>query len=304
VVPQEVTPRANMLRSMTGHGRGVAEVGGRRATVEIRAVNHRFFDLKLRAPWFDAAVEDLVTQAVRRRVQRGSFTVTLREEGAVASAPVRVDVMTALNVAKALDELRTSLGMSQPIPLELIASQPGVIQVGEAGDQSEQRWLGLQPAVEGALDQLISMREREGAALSKDLLERLARLEVFSLEVEKLASAAPEEWRRRLTERLGKLAAAAHAQVDEGRLYAEVAIMADRLDVTEEIVRLRSHLAQARSLLDQDDAVGRRLDFLVQELGREVNTIGSKSQSAEIARRVVEAKAELEKIREQVQNVE
>src|SRR5688572_33024023 len=125
-----------MLRSMTGHGRGVAEVGGRRATVEIRAVNHRFFDLKLRAPWFDAAVEDLVTQAVRRRVQRGSFTVTLREEGAVASAPVRVDVFTALNVAKALDELRSSLGMSAPIPLELIASQPGVIPVGVGGGTS------------------------------------------------------------------------------------------------------------------------------------------------------------------------
>ena len=283
-------------------------MNGRRATVEIRAVNHRFFDLKLRAPWFDAVVEDLVTQAVRKRVQRGSFTVTLREEGSVTSAAVRVDVHTAQNVARALDELRTTLGMTDPIPLTLVAAQPGVIQVGESGDQSEQRWNGLQPAVEGAIDQLISMREREGAALSRDLLDRLTKLDGFASEVEKLAASAPEEWRRKLTERLGKLAAAAHTQpgsgIDEARLYVEVAIMADRLDVTEEIVRLRSHLSQARALLAQDEAVGRRLDFLVQELGREVNTIGSKSQSAEIARRVVEAKAELEKIREQVQNVE
>jgi uncharacterized protein (TIGR00255 family) len=295
-----------MLRSMTGHGRGISEVGGRRATVEIRAVNHRFFDLKLRAPWFDAAVEDQVTQAVRRRVQRGSFTVTLREEGAMGASAVRVDLATAVSVAKALDELRRALGhpVSEPIPLSLIASQTGVLQVGEPGDQSEQRWVGLQPAVEGALDQLIGMREREGAALARDLKERLERLEVFARDVERLAASAPEEWRRRLTERLGKLITAAHAQVEEGRLYAEVAIMADRLDVTEEIVRLRSHVGQAAALLDQDEAVGRRLDFLVQELGREVNTIGSKSQSAEIARRVVEAKAELEKIREQVQNVE
>ena len=293
-----------MLRSMTGHGRGVAEVNGRRATVEIRAVNHRFFDLKLRAPWFDAAVEDHVTHAVRKRVQRGSFTVTLREEGTLAAAPVKVDVSTALQVARALSELGVALGLNDPIPLTLIAAQPGVLQVGEVGDQSEARWQGLQPAVEAALDQLITMREREGGALARDLTERLAKLDVFSHEVEKLASSAPEEWRRRLSERLGKLAAAAHTQVDEARLYAEVAIMADRLDVTEELVRLRSHLDQARTLCDQDDAVGRRLDFLVQELGREVNTIGSKSQSAEIARRVVEAKAELEKIREQVQNVE
>ena len=300
-----VSPKS-MVRSMTGHGRGAAEVNGRRATVEIRAVNHRFFDLKLRAPWFDAVVEDHVAQAIRRRVQRGSFTVTLREEGAGTAAAVRVDLVTALQVAQALDELRRALGhaTSEPIPLQLIAAQPGVILVGEQGDPSEQRWAGLQPAVEAALDQLIDMREREGQALARDLLERLARLEEFAIEVERAATGAPEEWRRRLSERLGKLTGAAHTPLDESRLYAEVAILADRLDITEELVRLRSHIAQARSLLDQDDAVGRRLDFLVQELGREVNTIGSKSQSAEIARRVVEAKAELEKIREQVQNVE
>jgi len=291
---------------MTGHGRGIAEVNGRRATVEIRAVNHRFFDLKLRAPWFDAAVEDHVTQAIRRRVQRGSFTITLREEGAGTAAPVRVDLVTAHQVAQAFDELRRALGQSttDPIPFQLIAAHPGVIQVGDLGDPSEQRWAGLQPAVEAALDQLIEMREREGEALARDLLERLSRLEEFSVDVERVAATAPEEWRRRLSERLSKLVGAAHTPLDESRLYAEVAILADRLDITEELVRLRSHIAQARTLLEQDDAVGRRLDFLVQELGREVNTIGSKSQSAEIARRVVEAKAELEKIREQVQNVE
>ena len=298
---------------MTGHGRGVAQVGGRRATVEVRAVNHRYFDVKLRAPWLDAALEERITSALRRRAQRGSFTVTLRDEGALVGPAVKADLAAARAVAAALDEVRRGLGLAEPVPLALVVAQPGVLAVEEPADLSEQRWAALAPAVEAALAELVAMRRREGETLALDLAGRLDRLERFAQDVGGLAAGAPEEWRRRLSERLGKLIAAAPgapAPFDEARLAAEVAVLADRLDVTEELVRLRSHLGQARALLtpglaiDEAEPVGRRLDFLVQELGREVNTIGSKSQSAEIARRVVDAKAELEKIREQVQNVE
>lgn len=295
------------MRSMTGHGRGIAEVGGRRATVEIRAVNHRFFDLKLRASSIDPAVEDRIGQTLRKRVERGSLTLTVREEGVATAQTVRVDLPFAKNVAAALDELSRALGHTEPVPLGLVVAQPGVMQIGEppAGEgAADAAFFLLSPALDGALDELIAMRRREGATLAADLLARLARLDALAGEIEKLAVVGPEEARRRLSDRLHKLLAGSGVAVDEARLAAEAAVLADRLDVTEELVRLRSHFAQVRALVAEDAPVGRRLDFLVQELGREINTIGSKSQSAEIARRIVEAKAELEKIREQVQNVE
>lgn len=288
------------MRSMTGHGRGVAEAAGRRVTVEIRAVNHRFFDLKLRTGPLEPAVEERIGAQLRRRAERGSFVVTVRDEGVGAAAGARVDVALAKSAWAALDELRRALGLTEPVPLELVAAQPGVLSLGEPAGAPET----VAAALETALDALVEMRRREGAALAEDLLARLGRLGTFAGEVAGLAAAAPDEARRRLGERLQRLLAGSGVSLDEARLAQEVAVLADRADVTEELVRLRSHLGQAAALVAEDAPVGRRLDFLVQELGREINTIGSKSQSAEIARRVVDAKAELEKIREQVQNVE
>jgi uncharacterized protein (TIGR00255 family) len=297
------------MRSMTGHGRGVAERGGRRATVEVRSVNHRFFDLKLRSGPLDPALEERIGNAVRKRAERGAFTVTVRDDATGAAGGVRVDVALARGVAAALEQLRQAVGSSEPVSLALIAAQPGVLQVADQSGDTE----AVVAALEGALEELVGMRRREGQALERDLRARLGRLGALSVEIAQLTANAPEEHRKRLAERLHRLLSAAGGgaaaagtavTVDEQRLAQEVALLADRMDVTEELVRLRSHLAQAEVLLGEDAPVGRRLDFLVQELGREVNTIGSKSQSAEIARRVVEAKAELEKIREQVQNVE
>lgn len=291
---------------MTGHGRGVAELAGRRATVEIRSVNHRFLDFKLRGAPLDAQLEDRLVALVRKHVERGSFTITIRDEGAFFAGAVRVDVEAARRVHAALEEVRRAIHSPEPVPLSLVVAQPGVLQIGDGVAEPDAVWAALRPAVEAALGELIEMRRREGEALAADLAERLDRLAAFSTEVAGLAAAQPEEWRRRLAERVERLVSVSSpaAQVDPARLAGEIAILADRLDVTEELVRIRSHLEQARALLGESGAVGRRLEFLVQELGREVNTIGSKSQSAEIARRVVDAKAELEKIREQVQNVE
>jgi uncharacterized protein (TIGR00255 family) len=290
------------MKSMTGHGRGVAERGARRATVEIRSVNHRFFDLKLRTGPLDPALEERVVAQLRKRAERGAFTLAVRDEGVGASAGARIDLNVARGIAAALEQLRSELGLTGGVPLELVASQPGVLQLGEGGGDPE----AVLAAVDAAVDELVRMRQREGETLARDMIARLGRLRDFATEVASFAKSAPEEHGRRLAERVQRLLSTTPGAptLDEGRLAQEIALIADRMDVTEELVRLRSHLDQALALIAEDAPVGRRLDFLVQELGREINTIGSKSQAAEIARRVVEAKAELEKIREQVQNVE
>jgi len=290
---------------MTGHGRGIGEAAGHRVTVEIRAVNHRFFDLKLRTGPLDPRVEDAVGQGIRKRAERGAFTVTLRDEVAgQRGGPLRVDIEAARAVHAALEELRRALGYDQPVPLALVLEQPGIVAQVDTAAEAESILAALAPALEAALDELVAMRRREGAVLARDLGARLERLAALAIEIEALAAGAPAALAEKLRERVDKLLASAGVALDEARLAVEIAALADRTDVTEELVRLRAHLAALRGHLAEDVPVGRRLDFLVQEVGREVNTIGSKSQSSEIARRVVEAKAELEKIREQVQNVE
>jgi uncharacterized protein (TIGR00255 family) len=290
---------------MTGHGRGAAEAAGRRFSVEARSVNHRFLDLKLRAGGLDARAEEAVQQAVRRRVERGALTLTIREDGGAGRHPVRVDVDAARQVHGALEGLRHALGYVEPVPLDLVLAQPGVLVPADAEGQ-DAALPGLLAAVDAALVELGGMRRREGAALAADLLDRIGRLGGLADAIAAHAAEVPAELRRRLEERIGKLLAdrAPPVAIDENRLAAEVALYADRADVTEELVRLRAHLESLRAAIAEDAAVGRRLDFLVQEVGRELNTIGSKSQSVDITRRVVDAKAELEKIREQVQNVE
>jgi uncharacterized protein (TIGR00255 family) len=287
---------------MTGHGRGAGEAGGRRFSVEARSVNHRFLDLKLRAGGLDARAEEAVQQAVRRRIERGALTLTIREDGGAGRHPVRVDVDAARQVHGALEGLRQALGYAEPVPLDVVLAQPGVLVPADAEGQ-DAALPGLLAAVDAALVELGGMRRREGAALAADLLDRIGRLAGLADAIAAHAAGVPAELRRRLEERLGKLLEG-RAPIDENRLAAEVALYADRADITEELVRLRAHLDSLRAAIGEDAAVGRRLDFLVQEVGRELNTIGSKSQSVDITRRVVDAKAELEKIREQVQNVE
>ncbi len=282
------------MRSMTGHGRGTAETDDRRVTVEVRAVNHRFLDLKVRVP-LEAEVERRAAEAIRRRVERGAITVSVREEGPGTRA-VRVDLPLARGVFDALCELQRNLGIQGPISMALIASQPGVLAFGEP-PEGDALFLA---ALDAALEAMVAMRRAEGEALARDLGARLDRLEALARDITRLAGGMPLALAARLRERLDRLG----ADVPPERLAAEAALLADRADVTEELVRLASHLKQARELVAAEAASGRKLDFLVQEMGREVNTVGSKSPSAEISRCVVEAKAELEKIREQVQNVE
>jgi len=289
---------------MTGHGRATVERAGRRATIEIRAVNHRFLDLKLRGAPIAPAVEDQLGARVREQVERGAVTVTVHLERRGEAAALRLDADAARAAHATLAALAEELGAAPP-ELALVLAQPGVL--ASSDDLSDDAAAGeavLEAGVQ-ALAALGTMRATEGAALARDLGARLDTLVGLIDRIAVAAAAQPDEVRRRLGERLSRLLDDARVAVDPGRLAQEVALLADRADVTEEIVRFRSHVSQVRALLGEPrSAVGRRLDFLVQELGREINTIGAKSSAAEISRLVVEGKAELEKIREQAQNIE
>jgi uncharacterized protein (TIGR00255 family) len=284
---------------MTGYGRGVAEQDGRRATVEIRAVNHRFLDLKLRGGSLSPGLEEQLAARVRAAIERGSVTVSVHVAAPAGGGASRIDPEAAQRAHDALVQLALRLGVAAP-DLALVLAQPGVVVSAEpAGDEPEPQVLA---ALDAALAQLGGMRTAEGQALAAELGARLDELTALRAKVAALAAAIPGHLSKRLTERVRRLLD--DTELDPGRLAQEVAILADRADITEELVRLASHLEQSRALLAAAGAIGRRLDFLVQEIGRELNTIGSKSTSAEISTLVVDAKAVLEKVREQVQNVE
>lgn len=289
---------------MTGYGRGVADHGGKRAIIEIRSVNHRFLDLKLRGAPLEPGAEERLCAAIRKQCERGAITVSVRTEERDPAAGLHVDRDAARRVHAELAALATELGIAEPVTLELLCAQPGVMVSQDSPADIESLAACIEAATIEAVAGLVRMRQAEGAALARDLVARVSRIGELAGELARHTAVAPEEAARRLEERVGRLLARSQMEVDPARMAQEVAILADRLDVTEELVRLHSHLEQVREIVAGEGAIGRRLDFLVQEIGRELNTISSKSQSADIAQAVVEAKAELEKIREQVQNIE
>jgi len=295
---------------MTGFGRGVAEQGKTRATVDVRSVNHRFLDLKLRGQ-LAPPLEDAISSRCRGAIERGSITVSVHVVRDGAAGAMRVDQAAARAAHHELNELARVLGTAGP-DLALVLAQPGVVIAADDDPRDDSDAPAVLAALDAALTQLQAMREGEGGALSRELLGRLDELGALRVDIERLAADVPERVQRRLQQRLERLLQDEIAErtndaggfLDPQRLAQEVALLADRADVTEELVRLSSHLEQARALINGSVPAGRRLDFLVQEIGRELNTIGSKSAATEISSAVVEAKAVLEKVREQVQNVE
>lgn len=286
---------------MTGYGRGVVTEGAVRATIDVRAVNHRFLDLKLRGAPLPPALEDALQTRVRSGIERGAVVVSVHLAREGGSAALRIDPVAAKRAFDQLAATATRLGIAGP-DLALVLAQPGVTGGGEEASDEAADQRAVLGAADAALAQLDAMRTAEGQALATELTARLDELVVLRTRLAELAASVPQHVAKRLGERLKRLLD--DGAVDPGRLAQEVALLADRADVTEELVRLVSHLDQARALIASPGAVGRRLDFLVQEIGRELNTIGSKSALAEISTVIVEAKAALEKIREQVQNIE
>ena len=293
-----------MIRSMTGFGAGRAEQGGEALGVELRAVNGKFCDVKSRLPRELSALEAEVVKAVKARVQRGVIDVFVRRESGAAGRGIepRVDLPLAAAYAKVLRELKTALGIEGEPSVAEIAALDGVLQLGEAPPDLAAAALALHAALALALDALEAMRLKEGAALAADLASRIDTVERSIAAIRELSPVSVEAFRDRLAARVAELGRG--LPIEPARLAQEVAIFADRVDVAEELTRLASHLVQLRALLAADAPSGRRLEFLLQEVNREVNTIGSKAQNGGIAAHVVEIKAELERLREQVQNVE
>ncbi|QSQ24980.1 YicC family protein [Pyxidicoccus parkwayensis] len=292
-----------MLKSMTGFGAGRARVGDEEVSVELRSLNHKFCEVKARLPRELSALEPTVTKQVKDRLARGSVELLVKRQAPTASGTVpTVDMGLAREYVRTFRELAKELGLPGDVAWSQVANQPGVVRLEEKGVNVESATQALQAALDQALTALEKMRLVEGEAIYTDLDSRLKLLEGWSREVAQLAPRAVQEYQQRLTDRIAELARG--VAVDPQRLAQEVALFAERTDIAEEVTRLASHLEQFRALMASSEPAGRRMDFLVQEMHREVNTTGSKSQHAEISARVVSMKAEVERIREQVQNVE
>ena len=288
-----------MIRSMTGYGR--AEATGARTilTVECRSVNHRHIDVSLKLPRVLIAFEADARRLIQAAVQRGRVDVSAAVttvEGTVLN-PLTVNVAQAREYADAARRLADTLDLSDGPSLGWVMGQPGVLPLS-----TDEAWPLLEKALAGALALMVERRETEGAALAQELADLRVTLDGHVAVVARRAPVAVERRAARLRERMQAMLG--DAQLDPARLAAEVAIWADRTDVSEELARLRAHLTQLTALLAGDEPVGRTLDFLIQEINREVNTIGSKADDLEISQAVIAAKATLEKMREQVQNIE
>ena len=291
-----------MPYSMTGFGAAEGPVAGRRLRVEIRTVNHRYFNLSAKLPSDLSALEGELRERLRRDFDRGHITVQARwADSAESETGFVVDLERARLVATRLREMQKALGLGGEVTLDLVARQPDVLGSGSNG-APEIPWGEVEAVVAQAGTECRVMRAREGKALSDELDHRLSRLEASAREI---ASRAPE---RIVRERDRLKAAVAQLldgrAVDETRLIQELAFLADKLDITEELVRFKAHVAAAREALAADAPVGKRLGFLAQELGREVNTMGAKAGDAIIAQEVIAMKGDLEKFREQLENLE
>jgi uncharacterized protein (TIGR00255 family) len=290
------------MRSMTGFGLGEASLGGGKLAVEIRGVNHRFLDVRVRVPRELGDLAGFVEQVAREKLTRGRYEVALRVDGVALGAPV-LDRERARAAFRALSELRDELAPGTEVPLSLLGSIPDLF-VSPIDREIERLREATREAFEAAVKALDTMRAHEGKALGEDLMKRLSSVRRLAREVERRAPDVVEAHRKRLRERADRLRTSTEIDVEPGRLELEIAIFAERSDICEELTRLESHCAQFSALLASEDAVGRRLDFLLQEMAREANTVGAKSPDAQISHAVVEVKADVERMREQVQNVE
>ena len=292
-----------MIQSMTGYGRGVQTLRGREITVEMRSVNNRFLDCNVKLPRAFGYAEDAVKQKIKETVSRGKVDVYI----AVHSTGEE-EVNIALNrpvlegYLKALRTMVSDYGVTDDISTSTIARLPDIFMVEKAEEDEAQNVSDILTVVEQAVEAYNAMRRTEGAAMEADLRNRAATILTYVEQVEQRSPVTLQEYRQRLENKMREVLE--NTNIDESRILTEAAVYADKIAVDEETVRLRSHISQLHSLLDQGGAIGRKLDFLLQEMNRETNTIGSKGNDIQQARTVVEIKSELEKIREQIQNIE
>lgn len=292
-----------MIRSMTGFGRATAQTDGYFITVELKSVNHRYFDFNCRLPRQYGFAEEKLKAYINSRVSRGKIDCFLGVEALdTEDADVLVNHTLASAYVKALKELSQTYSLKDDFGTSAVSRFPDVFVLRKADEDEEKLWSLIQPVAEQAVDKFISMREAEGEKMRCDiLLHAQAIIDNVSF-IEERSPQTVKEYNDKLVTRVHELIG--DVSLDESRIIQEVALFADKVAVAEETVRLRSHISQLRNFLNGEEPIGRKMDFLVQEINREANTIGSKACDVEIARRVVDIKAEIEKIREQIQNIE
>jgi len=292
------------MKSMTGFGRGAFSSEAFGVTVEIKTVNNRYLDIHLRLGQELSAIEMIVRKRVGARLSRGRVDLNINFDR-TGAATYEVNRPLIAGYVKALREIKEELGLAGEIDVNSLARVPGALTAGR-DSFDEQNMAGVESALDQALDSLEQMRESEGAALAAEMRVRVAKIEAEVPIIEDAAAGLADSYRQRLQKRVTELIARGSqaVELDAGRLAQEVAYLADRSDISEELARLRSHLEQFRSSIDADGEVGKRLDFLLQELNREANTVLSKSTEIAIKDSALAIKAEVEKLREQVQNVE
>ena len=294
-----------MLRSMTAYGRHSATVGNKEIIIEMKSVNNRFLDCNVKLPRSHSYLEDRVKKEITARgISRGKLEVSIIINQTESETQIIVDRGFADAYIAALRSLRDEFGLRDDISVMSVARHPDVFTFKAPDVDEEQEWADVLSVLSPAIDGFIAAREREGANIEKDMCAKIEKLRAYVKEVEKLSESDIKGYRARLEERLRTVLADNRVTIDENRILTECAIFADKVAIDEEIVRLSSHFDAFNAYLSSGEPVGRKIDFLLQEMNRETNTIGSKGSDTEIAKLVVEMKSELEKIREQIQNIE
>jgi uncharacterized protein (TIGR00255 family) len=293
------------MKSMTGYGRGDCSQDGFKIAVELSSVNRKQTEISVNLPHEMEVLEAQIRDRINRHVARGRVTVRVSLHAGVSKSAARMhlNVPLAKAYARELTRLAKQLRLPGPVTLDQVARAPGVVQTDEELAVDEDFWPAVEKALKKALSQMVKMREREGAHLAQDLAIRIAVMRQAAVRVQKQAPTVAERYRRQLIERIKSADLEAPGAEDE-RLLKEVVYFADRSDITEELTRLQSHFQQFEDCQKSKEPVGRTLDFLAQEMNREINTIGSKANDSLISHEVVTLKAELERFREQAQNVE
>lgn len=293
-----------MIRSMTSFGRSNSEEGKKRVfTVEMKSVNSRYLDVNIRMPKSIISLEEEIKKMISNSLNRGKVDVFINIKNYNEGAGVpKVDINLAQGYLQCLKEIEEKLNIKNDISVMQIARFPEVITMIEEEDKIDEIWEELKPLISSSLDMMINMREVEGEKLKEDILIKINQIEELVSKVEEFADSIPKVFKQKLEERLKDLLG--NVEVDENRIATEVCILADKATVDEEIIRLNSHINQVRETLKLNEPIGRKLDFIVQEMNRETNTIGSKSSDIKMTNIVIDIKNILEKIREQVQNIE
>lgn len=293
-----------MIRSMTSFGRSNSEEGKKRVfTVEMKSVNSRYLDVNIRMPKSIISLEEEIRKMISNSLNRGKVDVFINIKNYNEDAGVpKVDINLAQGYLQCLKEIEEKLNIKNDISVMQIARFPEVITMIEEEDKIDEIWEELKPLISSSLDMMINMREVEGEKLKEDILIKINQIEELVSKVEEFADSIPKVFKQKLEERLKDLLG--NVEVDENRIATEVCILADKATVDEEIIRLNSHINQVRETLKLNEPIGRKLDFIVQEMNRETNTIGSKSSDIKMTNIVIDIKNILEKIREQVQNIE